>query len=551
MKEIEINFEGVKKIKCQKGTAILEALKSGGIEANTCAAVYVNNKAQALSAPLTFNSTIRQIPIISKDGMQIYRNTLAFLLFKAAKKVLLDKKEIFMGHSLGHAYYFAVTRKIKLSQDEIDALRDEVDRLIKADLSISYEYMNFDDAIKYFTASGQKDTVQLLLQRSRWRIPVCECDGFSDLYTRPLLNRTSLLKAFDLMPYQHGFLLRLPAQNDITKLRPFEDSPKIFSIYSEYRKWGHIVGVYCVPQLNALVQNRTIRDFININEAYQNKKLADIALLIAEKKDKLKVILIAGPSSSGKTTTAKRLSIQLRMLGINPIAISLDDYYQHPSLAPKDENGQPDLECLEALDVPYLNKQILDLLNGSEITLPIFDFKTGTRRDGKTIKLNSNDVLLLEGIHGLNDALTSKIDHDTKFKIYVSALTQMNIDEHIRVSTTDNRLLRRLVRDYNFRGSSASKTLSMWEGVQKGAEKHIFKFQNTADAVFNSALDYEISVLRTYAEPLLRSVLPNTPEYAEALRLLTFIENFSGIPSTFVPSQSILREFIGDSEFKY
>jgi uridine kinase len=348
-------------------------------------------------------------------------------------------------------------------------------------------------------------------------------------------------------------LLCFPGIGKGHKLDPFIDSPKIFSVYNEYKKWGRIVGVHAVGHLNRMVTNRTIRDYIRIAEAFQARKLAEIAEQIYQKRDSIRTILIAGPSSSGKTTTAKRLSIELKVMGIEPIAISLDDYYIGIDRTPKDEKCKPDFECLEALDVPYLNEQILSLLAGSEVTLPVYDFKTGRRREdgGKTIKLGRRTMLIIEGIHGLNDALTPQVARDMKFKIYVSALTQLNLDDHNRIPTSDNRLLRRMVRDYQFRGKDAAGTIQMWPAVQGGERKHIFPFQNSADAAFNSALDYELAVLKFYAEPLLHAVKPHQVEYAEAARLLSFLENFAPIPPQYVPGQSILREFIGESEFKY
>jgi uridine kinase len=275
--------------------------------------------------------------------------------------------------------------------------------------------------------------------------------------------------------------------------------------------------------------------------------------MVYEKKDSVKAVLIAGPSSSGKTTTAKRLSISLKVMGIEPIAISLDDYYLGTDKTPLDEEGKPDFECLEALDIPYLNEQLLALYAGEEVTMPVFDFKSGSRREegGRKIRLGRRTMLVIEGIHGLNDALTPQIDKKTKFKIYVSALTQLNLDDHNRIPTSDNRLLRRMVRDYHFRGAAASKTFQMWPSVQRGERKHIFPFQNSADAAFNSALDYELAVLKFYAEPLLRSVKPGMDDYSEATRLLSFLANFASISPQYVPATSILREFIGDSEFKY
>jgi uridine kinase len=281
--------------------------------------------------------------------------------------------------------------------------------------------------------------------------------------------------------------------------------------------------------------------------------MSEIANQIYEKRDKIKMVLIAGPSSSGKTTSAKKLSIELMVSGLKPIAVSLDDYYRGTANTPKDENGEPDYECLEALDVPYLNEQLQSLYRGEEVTLPSYEFKTGERvkSGGEKIRLTEQNILIVEGIHGLNDALTYSIDRSTKFKLYISALTQLNLDDHNRIPTSDNRLLRRMVRDSQFRGMTAAGTIKMWPKVQAGERKHIFSFQNTSDTAFNSALDYELSVLKYYADPLLRAVKPSMVEYAEAVRLLSFLENFTPIPPQYVPGTSILREFIGDSEFKY
>jgi uridine kinase len=322
-------------------------------------------------------------------------------------------------------------------------------------------------------------------------------------------------------------------------------------VYREYKKWGHIVQLHSAGELNRLTASRNVKDFIRIAEAFHSQRLSEAAGKIREMQSDARVVLIAGPSSSGKTTTAKRVSIHLQVLGLEPLSISLDNYYNPPNMAPKDEDGNPDLECLEALDVPYLNKQLAALLAGDEITLPVFDFKTATRRDGKKVRANPRSVIIIEGIHGLNDRLTGAIPHETKFKLYVSPLTQLNLDDHNRVPTSDNRLIRRIVRDSQFRGTSASKTLSMWPSVRRGELRHIFPYQNGANFVFNSALDYELAVLKFYAEPLLRTVRPHEEEFAEASRLLGFLENFTPILPQTVPAESILREFIGDSDFKY
>jgi uridine kinase len=412
--------------------------------------------------------------------------------------------------------------------------------------------MAYGEALELFRKNRQTGTAQLLEQRSEPKIPINMCGDFADLYIEPLVPRTGLLKAFALMAYQDGFLLRFPGVGQGTAIEPFEDSPRIFSVYHEYKKWGRIIGVHAVDQLNRLIANRTIQDYIRIAEAFQAKKMAEIADMIYAGRGDVKVVLIAGPSSSGKTTSAKRLSIDLKVMGIEPVAISLDDYYLGTDKTPRDENGQPDFECLEALDVPYLNEQLLALFKGDEVEIPSFDFKLGRRKEeGKKLRLGRRAMLIMEGIHGLNDALTPAIERSKKFKLYVSALTQLNLDDHNRIPTSDNRLLRRMVRDSQFRGVGADRTIRMWPNVQKGERKHIFPFQNSADAAFNSALDYELAVLKFYADPLLRSVKPNMNEYAEAGRLLSFLENFAPIPPQYVPGTSILREFIGDSEFKY
>jgi len=393
----------------------------------------------------------------------------------------------------------------------------------------------------------------LLEQRSSSYIRVNECKGYIDMYVQPLLDRTGLLSSFELMPYQDGFLLRFPGFGKGDTLDEFQDEPQIFSVYKNYKEWGKIIGVRVVGELNQRIANRSFKEYIRIAEAHQSRMMGDIARRIYMRQDKIKMVLIAGPSSSGKTTSAKRLAVELMVSGLKPIMISLDDYYRGNNETPKDENGEPDWECLEALDVPYLNEQLLDLYAGKEITLPVYEFKTASRKEsgGRKIKLEKNNILIVEGIHGLNDALTHSIERSTKFKIYVSALTQLNLDDHNRIPTSDNRLLRRMTRDSQFRGMEAAGTIRMWPKVQAGERKHIFPFQNTADATFNSALDYELSVFKYFVDPLLRAIKPGRTEYAEAARLLSFLENFTPIPPQHVPGNSILREFIGDSEFKY
>ena len=537
---------------CPVGATLDSIVPKFGSLPSPLAAVKVNNEILPLSARLEVNARLEPILLESPEGVAIYRCSLAFLLTVAARE-LFPERSLYIGHSLGHSYYYTFLEGKIPESTEVEKLQEKMRLLVRENLPISCRYIAYAEAMEIFAQNHQEDSALLLDERSESKVMVNECAGFVDLYISPLVNRTGLLNAFELMPYGEGFLLRFPATGEGNRIEPFQDSPKIFSVYSEYKKWGRIVGVHSVGRLNHKISDRSIRDYIRIAEAFQEKKLCEIAERIYIRKDDVRTVLIAGPSSSGKTTTAKRVSIALKVLGIEPIAISLDDYYVGTDKTPRDEKGEPDYECLEALDVPYLNQQLLSLMAGEEVTLPVFDFKTGRRREegGRKIRLDRRTMLIIEGIHGLNDALTSQIKKETKYKIYVSALTQLNLDDHNRIPTTDNRLIRRMVRDNQFRGAGAVRTLNMWPSVNRGERKHIFPFQNSADVAFNSALDYELAVLKFYAEPLLKSVKPGMKEYSEAARLLAFLENFAPIPPQYVPGTSILREFIGDSEFKY
>ncbi|MDR2376318.1 MAG: nucleoside kinase [Treponema sp.] len=536
------------------------------------AAVRVNNEILPLSQELTINAVLEAVPLLSHEGMMIYRRSLAFLLAMSAKRSFPGKK-LYIGHSLGNSYYYTFTsaqpsaapsaapapqpvaaRICGLSDRDLAELKQDMLALVAEDLPIEKKRMAYGEALELFKSNGQDDTALLLEQRNESAVAVNKCGTFTDIFVEPLVNRTGFLSAFDLEPYNDGFLLRFPAIGKGKNLEPFVNEPLIFSVYEEYKKWGRIVGVRSVGELNGMVSRRNIRDYIRIAEAFQERKLAEIAEKIYREKDRVRSVFIAGPSSSGKTTTAKRLSIELMVMGIKPVAISLDDYYRKNEEIPLDEEGKRDFERLEALDIPFLNSQLLELFEGKDVKLPVFDFKAGRRKEGEgqTVRMEKRrTMLIIEGIHGLNDALTPQVDPALKFKLYVSALTQLNLDDHNRIPTSDNRLLRRMVRDQQFRGKDAAWTIGMWASVQRGERQHIFPFQNSADAAFNSALDYELPVLKYYADSLLRAVKPGQREYGEAVRLLSFLENFASIPPQYVPGQSILREFIGDSEFKY
>jgi uridine kinase len=551
MNNIKIKFPN-KTVECPYGTKASALIEHFDIPAEKIVALKENNEIRPLGTSLLVNATLEPVFLDSSEGVMIYRRTLSFVLAIAARNIF-PQNGVHVGHSLGSSYYYTLTSDEKPKKSDIEKLTQEMRSLINENLPITFKYLAYEEAMQLFKKHNQTDTVLLLEHRSSSYIRVNECQGYMDMYIQPLLERTGLLSAFELMSYGDGFLLRFPAIGKGEEIDPFVDEPQLFSVYSDYKNWGRIVGVRVVGELNSRIANRTILNYIRIAETHQARKMADIANQIYKRHNELKMVLIAGPSSSGKTTSAKRLEIELMVLGLKPIAIGLDNYYRGNADTPKDENGEPDWECLEALDIPFLNEQLNALYRGDEVTLPVYDFRTGSRKEqgGKKIRMDMNTILIVEGIHGLNDALTHSIDRSTKFKIYISALTQLNLDDHNRIPTSDNRLLRRMVRDSQFRGMEAAGTIRMWPKVQAGERKHIFPFQNSADAAFNSALDYELSVLKYYADPLLRVIKPGMSEYAEAVRLLAFLENFTPIPPQYVPGTSILREFIGDSEFKY
>jgi uridine kinase len=514
-------------------------------------AVMINNEVCPLDKPVEINAHIEPVLDNTKDGSYVYRRSLCLLLGAAARN-LFPGSRLLVGHSLDYGYYYTLETGKPVEQQQISALEDEMKKLVGQNLPIDTIFISYEEAEVLFENNSLIETRKLLNYFCPPRVRINSIGSFSDMYFGPLVPSTGYLKVFDLMKYGEGFLLRFPKSSDPSKLPEFTDMPKLFEVYKKYKDWGKKLGVTSAAELNELINTRKANDFIDITETFQEKCIADIADRIAAN-EKTRVVLIAGPSSAGKTTTSKKLALELQAIGYKPKVISLDCYYVGRDRNPKDENGKYDYECLEALDISLLNQNLLDLFDGTEITVPSYNFATGLRylEDKNKLHLDKNDILIMEGIHGLNDKLTPLISHDLKFKIYISALTQLNLDDHNRISTSDNRLIRRIVRDAQFRGKTAADTISMWPGVQKGETEHIFPFQNNADAILNTALDYELSVLKVYAEPLLRCVSPIRPEYAEACRLLSFLNNFSPIAATEVPSRSIIREFIGGSAFHY
>ena len=512
-------------------------------------AISLNNLVVSLNKIIDVQSKVEPVTLATREGSNIYRRTLCLILAAAAKE-LYPNLRLLMGHSLDYGYYYTF-EGADAEKADLKAIKEKMAEMVKRDIPVETIWLSYEEALSKFEHSNQPDTYSLLNYTSKPKILINKLGSYEDLYFQPLMDRIGEVKVFDLVAYEDGFLLRFPKTSEPDKLSKFNEVPQLFQIYKEYKAWGKLVGVSSVGQLNDLITSRKIKDYVEITEILQNNKLAEIAKKVMTKKT-VRVILIAGPSSSGKTTSAKKLSMQLKVLGYSPQVISLDDFYLGAAKVPKQPDGKPDFECVEALDIELLNDCLLKLFEGKTVEMPVYDFKVSARKpEGRPFKVEKDSILILEGIHALNDKLTNKIDAALKFKIYLSALTQLNLDDHNRIPTSDNRLLRRIVRDAQFRGSPATRTIGMWGDVRGGEAKYIFPFQGNADAMFNTALDYELAVLKVYAEPLLKAVKPNEKEYNEASRLLIFLGNFLPLPAHFVHGQSILREFIGDSAFSY
>ncbi|MFA7567590.1 MAG: nucleoside kinase [Alkalispirochaeta sp.] len=513
-------------------------------------AAFVNNEVRPLSYRLFINTTIRPIHLDTSEGQRVYRRSVCYALAIAAYKVLPNTR-LLIGHSLGNAYFYSFDGR-DTDERSIESLREGLTHIVERDLPIHRGVTSYTDALEHFTNRNMNGAALLVERHNYGEVPVYRCDDFMDLSHGPLAPRTGMLDTWSIEKYQNGFLLVFPTQDDHTSVTPGQRSTTLFQIYQEYKDWGRVLGISSVGQLNILTEKSTVKDFIRVNETLHEKKIGKIADQVKAAGETEKVVLIAGPSSSGKTTFTKKLSVHLQAIGLKPIMISLDDYFVPRERTPRDADGNYNFETVHAIDIDLLNRHLVAIFNGEEVEIPFFNFKSGQPEyRGRIIKLPPKGVLLMEGIHGLNDELTPDIPDNRKFKIYVSALTQLNLDDHNRISTTDNRLIRRMVRDHQFRGHSAQSTLDMWPSVRRGEDKNIFPFQDSADATFNTALDYELGVLRNYAEPLLRHVKPHHTVYHEAIRLQTFLMNFSVIPEKMVPSESILREFIGDSGFHY
>lgn len=542
-----------KKYEVEKETRLEElAQKYGKCEQGQIVLAYVNRHLCELQKVVREDAVIQFVSTTEKIGFDTYKRSMILLMLKAFRDVLREKEttgRIRILFSLSKGFYCELESKgEKVSQKLLDEVAAKMTELVDADLPIVKSTYKSHDLMKRFEAQGRTDKVQLFKYRRASNANVYRLDDFEDYYYGFMVPSTGYLGKFALFSYDEGFVLQMPTRREPDVLPEFNPQNKLFSVLKQSDDWGVMLNVDTVGGLNDAIANGEINDLMLVQEALQEKNIAKIAEQIY-KEDK-KVILIAGPSSSGKTSFSHRLSIQLRALGLSPHPIALDNYFVDREHTPRDEEGNYDFECLEAVDVAQFNEDMNRLLKGEEIKMPTFNFLLGKREyKGNTMKLEETDVLVIEGIHGLNPKMSAGLPDDSKFKIYISALTQLNVDEHNRIATTDGRLIRRIVRDARTRGNSAQATISMWDSVRRGEEQNIFPFQEEADVMFNSALIYELSVIKPYVEPLLFAIPRDAKEYQEAKRLLKFLDYFLGVSSENIPNNSILREFVGGSCF--
>ena len=534
----------------EKGTTFLQLARKwqDKYEDAIILAVF-NNKLIELGQVIPRDGDIAFLTTKDKNGRRAYRRSVVFLMQRALQQMYPDGTEILhVEHSLGAGYYCRMEGRDVIDSAWLDDLKKEMLSLVEKNLTIEKKTMKTEDARKLFAKCGMQDKERLMHYRSSSNCNVYELDGCLDYFYGYMAPSTGMLSYFALYPYEECFILQFP-DKVTTEVAPFAPANKLFHVMQASEQWGADMGIPTVGALNDAVCAGKTREIILSQEAYMERRIGALAERIVADPDK-KFVMIAGPSSSGKTTFSHRLSAQLRALGVTPHPIPLDDYYLDRDQIPLDEFGQKDFECIEGLDVKQFNEDMVRLLNGERVLLPTFNFKTGKREyKDHYMQLGKRDILVIEGIHGLNEKMSESLPKESKFKIYISALTQLNIDEHNPLSTTDGRLIRRIVRDARTRGTSAKETIAMWDSVRRGEEKNIFPFQEQADEMFNSALIYEMAVLKIYAMPQLLAIGEDCPEYAEAKRLIKLLDYFLGIPSDDICNNSLVREFIGGSCF--
>ena len=510
----------------------------------------VNNKVEGLHYRVYHNKDVEFLDLLTPSGIRTYTRSLFLVLCKAVHD-LYTGSQVVIDIPVSNGYYCNLQLGHEITTEDVDRIRTRMQEIIDAKMPIQRYETTTEEAVKMFTELGDIQKAKLLKSSGSLYCVYYVLDDYKDYYYGSMLTNTSQLHLFGLEPYFDGVLLRIPSTQDPSKLGELIRQDKMFEVFKEHHRWQSILGIKTVGDFNEAVKKGLATDLINVSEALQEKKISQIADTIAERKE-IKVVLIAGPSSSGKTTFCKRLSVQLLASGVKPVQISLDDYFVNRAETPKDENGELDYESIYALNIPLINEQFNALFRGEEVELPKYNFQTGmSEKSGKKLHLGENNILLVEGIHALNPALTEQIADDKKFKIYASALTTILLDDHNYIPTTDNRLLRRIVRDYKYRGCSAQDTIHRWPSVRAGENKWIFPYQEQADVMFNTALLFELAVIKPQAEEVLEQVPEKCDEYAEAYRLRKFLKYFAPLPFRNLPPTSLLREFLGGSSFKY
>ncbi len=510
----------------------------------------VNNKVEGMHYRLYHNKDVEFLDMTSGSGSRNYTRTLFFVLCKAVHD-LFPRSEVVIDIPVSNGYYCNLSLGHPVGLQDVDAIRGRMQQIIDEKIPIRRFEVRTEEAVKMFEEKGDEAKAKLLRSIGSLYTTYYQMDDYVDYYYGSLLTNTKDLYLFGVEKYYDGILLRIPSQKNPEQLGELIRQDKMFEIFKEHHRWQHILGISTVGDFNEAVKAGHTTDLINVSEALQEKKISQIADAIANRKG-VKMVLIAGPSSSGKTTFCKRLSIQMLTNGIKPVQISLDDYFVDRDKTPKDENGELDYESIYALNIPLINEQFNALFNGEEIDLPKYNFQTGmSEKSGKRLHLDENNILVVEGIHALNPELTSQIPAEQKFKVYISALTTILLDDHNYIPTTDNRLLRRIIRDYKYRGVDAQDTIHRWPSVRNGENKWIFPYQENADVMFNTAMLFELAVIKQQAEPLLELVPENCEEHSEAYRLLKFLKYISPIPNKALPPTSLIREFLGGSSFRY
>ncbi len=547
--EVEIHLPDGRTLSGPRGATVGEFLAGLEFEPQLVAAI-VNMDLHELSYRIEIESTVEPVLSDSPDGARIYRRSLTFLL-EMAFADLFPEATLFVDHSVGSGGYFCqVAGRPALSLAEVARLKAHMQELIEADLPFERREVPLQEAVDYFKAHGFEDKVALLKYRHKEYLTLYRLGERMDYLHGYMVPSTVYLRWFDLMLTEGGFILHFPRRHNPNELEPLPQYPKLLASFLQYGGWLNKLGIENVGALNDAIQAGRSDQIILVSEALHEQSLAEIARQIAGQIERSRIILISGPSSSGKTTTSRRLAVQLLALGISPFPLELDNFFLPRAVTPLDADGKHDFEALEALNLPLLAERLQSLLRGEEVQLPRYNFKSGLSEAGESIQLKPNQPIILEGIHGLNPQLLPDALRQSAFRMYVSALTQLNLDRHNRVSTTDTRLLRRIVRDARERGYSAWQTIARWESVRRGEKRHIFPYQENADVMFNSALVYELAALKPLAEPLLRQVHHGKPEFIEAKRLLAFLEWFLPLDAGLVPDNSILREFVGGSILK-